>query len=70
VGTFAVYAAAERLALEHLSALDEPDDLDHVIGRLKLGLEEGGQVRAKMLRLARPQDRLVPGRGRWLVSEP
>lgn len=60
---FAVYSEAEQLALHHLERITEQADIDHVIGKLKLGLDEGEQVRATLLR----KGQQIPGRGVWLI---
>ena len=69
-GAFKVYAEAERTALAALERLTVRDDVQPILEAVKLGVEEGDRLRSRLLRLQRPQDRLIPGRGGWLKAAP
>lgn len=64
IQAFAVYAAAERTALDALGTASEVE-AKHVAERLADGLADGLRVRAALLAKGCP----VPGRGRWLIPE-
>lgn len=69
VGTFKVYADAEATALSALESLTGRD-VAPVLEAVKLGVDAGDRLRARLLTLDRESDRLIPGRGGWLTTPP